>query len=153
MNIELTQEEFKALFDLVYAGNVLINGMRSVEERIAPHAALEQKIFSMAKDNGMEDAVAYDEEFKEYMPTHTYEASEVNGYIDAYDDQVFWEELVVRMARRDALNILGDENPDMSKVELNNLQLQLEEKYEEEVEYHGIERLKVVEMPLQSQPR
>ena len=153
MNLELTKEEFKILFDLVYAGNVLVNGMRSVEERIAPYSEMEQKIFALAKENGLEDAIEYSEEFKEYMPTRMYEAGEINEYIDNYDDQVFWEELVVRMARRDALNELGDVNPDMSKAELNALQDKLEEKYEEEIEYHGIERLKVVEMPLQSQAK
>ena len=150
MNIELTKEEFKALFDLVYAGNVLVNSMRSVEERIKPHAEMEQKIFALAKECGMEDAVEYDEEYGEYMPTRIYEATEINEYIDTYDDQVFWEELIVRLARRDALNELGDVNPDMSKAELNSLQDKLEEKYEEEIEYHGIDRLKVVQAPLQS---
>ncbi|MEG0950606.1 MAG: hypothetical protein RSE96_01620, partial [Niameybacter sp.] len=108
MELKCTKEEFKALFDLVYAGNLLINGMREVDERIAPHSEMEQKIFAMAKEFGCEEFVEFDEEFNEYMPTRAYENSEVNDYIDAYEDKVFWEELVVRMSRRQALNELGD---------------------------------------------
>lgn len=150
MNIEFTKEEFATLLDLVYAGNIMVNGLRSYEERITPYSELEQKIFALTKEIGLEDTVIYDEEFKEYMPTRTYEEGAINEYIDAYDDKVFWEELVVRLARRDALNELGDINPDMSKGELNQKQLDLEEFYEEEVEYHGLSRLKIVEQPMAS---
>ncbi|MGL4345408.1 MAG: hypothetical protein ACRCTE_09430 [Cellulosilyticaceae bacterium] len=143
MKIECTKEEFKALLDLVYAGNLLINGMRSKEERVADHAQMEQEIFAMAKDYGIEDAVAYDEEFEEYMPTHAYENGTCAEYIDAYEDNVFWEELTLRMARRDALSILTDENPEMPKAELNALQLRLEDEYEEEFSENGLYHLKV----------
>ena len=61
MEIKCTKEEFKVLLDLVYAGNLLINGMREVDERIAPHAELEQKIFAMAKEFGLEDYIEFDE--------------------------------------------------------------------------------------------
>ena len=132
MEIKCTKEEFKVLLDLVYAGNLLINGMREVDERIAPHAEL-------------------DEEFKEYMPTRAYENSEINDYIDAYEDKVFWEELVVRMARRQALNELGDENPDMTNAELRNRQIELEEYYEDEFIENGIYHLKWIKPEIQSE--
>ena len=32
-----------------------------------------------------------------------YEEDEFNNYIDEYDTSVFWDELVMRLARRDAL--------------------------------------------------
>lgn len=143
MKIECTKEEFSVLLDLVYAGNLLINGMRSKEERVQPYADMEQTIFKMAESFGIEDVVAYDEEFEEYMPTHTYENSEFTELIDAYEDNVFWEELTLRMARRDALSILTDEDPEMPKSELNKLQLRLEDEYEQEFSENGIYHLKV----------
>lgn len=142
MELKCSKEEFKILMDLVYAGNLLINGMREVDERIAPYSDMEQRLFAMAKEHGYEDCIAYDEEYKEYMPTHTYENSELADYIDAYEDRVFWEELVVRMARRQALNELGDENPDMSNAELRNRQIELEEYYEDAFIESGIYHLK-----------
>lgn len=151
MEIKCTKEEFKALLDLVYAGNLLVNGMRDVEERIAPHADIEQKIFAMAKDFGFEECVEFDEEFKEYMPTRAYENSEINDYVDAYEDKVFWEELVVRMARRQALNELGDENPDMTNAELRERQIELEEYYEDEFIENGIYHLKWIKPEIQSE--
>ncbi len=145
MNLELTNEEFRTLFDLVYAGNLIINGMRAKEERIQPYSTLEQKIFDKVGELGIENLVEFQDEFKEYMPTISYE-EEIGKFVDVYDEQVFYDELVVRLARRDALNKLGDENPNMSKEQLMKLQLEFEDIYDEELEYHGISRLKI--MPL-----
>lgn len=151
MELKCTKEEFKALLDLVYAGNLLINGMREVDERILPHSEMEQKIFAMAKEFGYEELIEFDDEFNEYMPTRAYENSEVNDYIDAYEDKVFWEELVVRMARRQALNELGDESPDMTSAELRQRQIELEEYYEDEFIENGIYHLKWIRPEIQSE--
>ncbi|OOB79692.1 MAG: hypothetical protein ATN33_05135 [Epulopiscium sp. Nele67-Bin001] len=140
MNLALTDEEFKTLIDLVYVGNFVINGMRDSQDKIKSPFALEQKIFSLANS----EVAKYDKEFNEYMPTAQYEASKVGEWIDAYDDRVFFEELVVRLARRDALNKLGDEDPEMTQTKLDETQLQFEEIYDEELEYHGLTRFKIV---------
>jgi len=80
------------------------------------------------------------------MPTSDYEEEGVDEYIDAYDTQVFWEELVMRLARRDGLNYVGDVDPDMTKAQLKEMQMNLEEKYEEEIQEHGLARLKIVKL-------
>lgn len=146
MKFECTKEEFKVLMDLVYAGNLLINGPKSKEERIERYAEMEQKLFEMAESFGCGELVEYDEEFKEYMPTHEYEEDEFNEFIDEYDTQVFWDELVMRLARRDALNYAGDVDQNITKAALREMQIGLEEKYEEEIETHGLMRLKIVEL-------
>lgn len=145
MTIKITKEEFKALLGLVYAGNTVVNGLRSYEERIKEYSDIEQKIFSLADEFGLNDVVVYDEDFKEYMPTRAYEGSKINDYVDEYDDAVFWEELIVRLARRDALNVLADEEPDMSKEKLAKLQIELEDKYEEILSEGGFSDLKLKE--------
>ncbi len=145
MKLECTKEEFKVLMDLVYAGNLLINGPRSKEERIERYSDMEQKMFAMAKEEfGLEELVEYDEEFEEYMPTHEYEEDEFNEYIDEYDTSVFWEELVMRLARRDALNYAGDVDQNVSPAALRQMQLKWEEQYEEEIADNGIMNLKIV---------
>lgn len=146
MKIECTKEEFKVLMDLVYAGNLLINGTRSQEERVEAYADMEQQMFKMSKEFGLEGLVEYSEEFNEYMPTHEYEEDEFNDYIDAYDTSVFWDELVMRLARRDALNYAGDVDQNITKAALKEMQLKLEEKYEEEIEANGLMNLKIVKL-------
>ena len=146
MKFEYTKEEFKTLMDLVYAGNLLINGPRSKEERVAKYANMEQEIFKMASSFGIEGLIEYSDEFKEYMPTHEYEEDEFNNYIDDYDTSVFWEELVMRLARRDALNYAGDVDQNITRVALKEMQLGFEEKYEEEIEANGIMNLKIVRL-------
>ena len=147
MKIECTKEEFKALMDLVYAGNLLINGTRSKEERVEQYASMEQMMFKIAKEEyGLDELVEYSEEYEEYMPTHEYEEDEFNDYIDAYDTSVFWEELVMRLARRDALNYAGDVDQNITKAALKEMQLGFEEKYEEEIEANGLMNLKIVKL-------
>ena len=146
MKFECTKEEFKTLMDLVYAGNLLINGPRSKEERIQQYANMEQEIFKMASSFGIEGLIEYSDEFKEYMPTHEYEEDEFNNYIDEYDTSVFWDELVMRLARRDALNYAGDVDQNITRAALKEMQLGLEEKYQEEIEANGIMNLKIVRL-------
>ena len=146
MKIECTKEEFKTLMDLVYAGNLLINGPRSKEERVEAYAHMEQEIYKMAKSFGLEGLIEYSDEFNEYMPTHEYEEDEFNNYIDEYDTSVFWDELVMRLARRDALNYAGDVDQNITRAALKEMQLGLEEKYEEEIEANGIMNLKIVKL-------
>lgn len=144
MKIECTKEEFKVLLDMVYAGNVLINSMRSQEEKIEEYANMEQFFLSKAKEYGLENIAEYDEEYSEYIPTREYEYEDFNGYIDEYETRVFWEELIMRLARRDALNYAGDVDQDITKAALKEMQLKLEDKYEEEIEANGIMNLKVI---------
>ncbi len=144
MKIECTKEEFKVLLDMVYAGNVLINSMRSQEEKIEEYANMEQFFLSKAKEYGLENIAEYDEEYSEYIPTREYEDEDFNGYIDEYETRVFWEELIMRLARRDALNYAGDVDQDITKAALKEMQLKLEDKYEEEIEANGIMNLKVI---------
>lgn len=146
MKIECTKEEFKTLMDLVYAGNLLINGPRSKEERIQQYADMEQAIYKMASEFGLEGLVEYSDEYEEYMPTHEYEEDEFNNYIDEYDTSVFWDELVMRLARRDALNYAGDVDQNITRAALKEMQLGFEEKYEEEIEANGIMNLKIVKL-------
>lgn len=142
MEFKCTKEEFKTLLDLVYAGNLLINSMKDSDNKSQPHHEMEQMVFKLAKDYGYEELITFDEEYNEYTPSHVYEKDEMNDAIDAYEDRVFWEELVVRMARKEALNELGDENPDMTSAELRNRQVQLEEYYEDEFIESGLYHLK-----------
>ena len=144
MKIECTKEEFKVLLDMVYAGNILINSMRSQEEKIEEYANMEQFFLSKAKEYGLENIAEYDEEYSEYIPTREYEDEDFNGYIDEYETRVFWEELIMRLARRDALNYTGDVDQDITKAALKEMQLKLEDKYEEEIEANGIMNLKVI---------
>ncbi len=146
MKIECTKEEFKTLMDLVYAGNLLINGTRLQAERIKNYSDMEQMIYKMAEAFELGDLVEYSEEFGEYMPTHEYEEDEFNDYIDEYDTSVFWEELVMRLARRDALNYAGDVDQNVTKAALKEMQLGFEEKYQEEIEANGLMNLKIVRL-------
>ena len=69
---------------------------------------------------------------------------EYRPFIDEFEDETFWTELTDRLADRDMLRILGDKKIlKMTPEERFMTHHDFEEKYEEEFEEHGIERLEI----------
>ena len=56
MNMELTQNEFRLLLDLVYVGNWVMNSARG-NDRIEPYDQLQEKLFSLCGREGMPSLV------------------------------------------------------------------------------------------------
>ena len=85
----------------------------------------------------------YDEELEKYFPTREHdENSPARPFIDEFEDETFWEELIDRLADRDLLHLLGDKKIlKMSAEERFMAHHDFEEKYEKEFEERGIERL------------
>ena len=66
----------------------------------------------------------------------------MSQYIDDYDNQTFWEELIERLANRDFLAKYGEEAIQKMSFEERFTKFQeFEERYDEEFEDHGIERI------------
>jgi hypothetical protein len=68
----------------------------------------------------------------------------VEQYIDEYNSDVFWDELIHRLARRDLIREYGEENViNMSLEQLIEKEQQFIEKYDEEFAKNGIEYLEI----------
>ena len=142
MNIELSQKEYAALCQLVNLGHYMVNGIRT--EPVKEYDDLEQKIYSKAKDAGV-DGIEYDEELKGYYPTQEWE-DELQEYIVEYEDIVFWEELSERLAKRDLLVEYSDrEIESMHEDEYLDKLFEIEAEYTEIFEEDGIKNLVVQE--------
>jgi len=148
MKIEFTREEYKCLVDMLYIAEWVQNA-HSVEDdpRAEPYEKLEQKIYSYAKDMGLEDLIEFDSEHEKYYPTRKFEET---GYhrecIDEYDNKTFWEDLISRLANRDLIRQMGGvENlSKLSFEERIQKTLTLEKKYSSEFEKRGLDGVNIV---------
>jgi hypothetical protein len=144
MDISFTKEQYENLVKLIYLGEWMINGIRT-DDRIKKFEDLEQYIYSFYKDFGLEKYVEYDEKSKKFFPTNELEMeSDVEGYRLDYEDEVFWDELIDRLARRDFIRQYGEKV--IKKMEWKERMEKEDpfiERYDDEFQKHGIERLEI----------
>lgn len=146
MKINFTKKQFENLLKLVYLGNWMANAYRT-DDIIKKYEELENYVFSFAKEFGFAEYV--DDELADegkFFPTRVFEETDVNELHDEYDDETFWDEILDRLTDRDFVRKYGIEAiKKMSSEERWEKMGEFEEKYAEEMEKYGIERLEIGE--------
>jgi len=143
VTIELTEKQYKNLLKLVYLGEWLSQSY--AEEPSEDILDTVEAVYKLAKDSGAEKMVEFDKEIGKHFPTAKME-EEMLEYIDDYDDNIFWDELVDRMSEKDLINKFGEKKVGkMSFEDRIEEEAQFIEKYEDEFAENGIERLKIQE--------
>lgn len=142
MKINFTKRQFRTLLDLVYVGDFIINGIREHDEQIKEYEEIIQYVYSFAKKMGCGNLVKYSREYDEYHETREFEESLVYELIEEYDDYVFWEELVSRLAKRDVGKEI-EEIDDISHDEVVKMLWSREEIYEKEFYKNGLDNIRV----------
>jgi len=144
IEIKFTKTQYENLIKLVYLGNWMINAIRT-DDRIKKYEDIEQYIYSFAKEVGLDKYIEFDNELNKFFPTKEFEDdTDVDKYREEYDNETFWDELIDRLARRDFIKEYGD-----NVIRKMTLKEQIEkehpfiEKYEEEFERYGVERLEI----------
>lgn len=142
MEIKFTKEQYENLMKLVYLGNWMVNAIRT-DDRVEKYDELKHYIFSFAKDAGLDRYIDYDEKSGKYYPSIELEQdAEIEQYMDDYNDENFWEDLIHNLARRDLIEAYGEDAiKKMSLGELFEKEEPFIEKYADEVETHGIKNL------------
>lgn len=141
MKINFTNTQFKTLMKIVFLGNHIVNGPRVDDEIIKEFNDIEQYIYSFHKDFKLDNWIEKSIEYNEFFPTSELE-DEVMDYIEFYDDDVFHEELIYNLGRRDFFNQYGEEN--IQKMDLKE-RIEKEQpfidKYYKEILYNGIKNI------------
>jgi len=145
MKIHLTKKEYKALLDMLYITHAVLHGFHmDTREETLKYWELEQKLYSFTKGFDAEDLVSYDNKYQEYMPTRKFDdETPAKKHLEEYDKEVFWDELIESLAKRDLIEKHGPEI--MQQIlkdeavfnELRNYKI----KYSEEFEKNGIKNL------------
>lgn len=148
MQIEITEEEYGKLLDLLSIANSVLTGHKGQDPRTEEYVQLIQKLYALAKETDQGGKIAYDRELGRYVPVKKFEeSSDAQSFLDEYTDEVFWHELIYRLTERDVERQAGgyEKTLTMTPEERFDLETPVEEKYLEEFEKHGIERLEIVE--------
>lgn len=98
MNIELTEQQYRYLLDLVYVGNWVMNSARE-NDRIREYDQVESLIFSHAPAHGMKKLVELLD--GEIIPSRAFADGGIHEAIADYEDVAFYEILAEEMALRD----------------------------------------------------
>jgi hypothetical protein len=146
MQIELTKKEYELLLDMLYIADWVMNANVIGElEEAKPYQNLEQKIFSLAKDNGLEEYIVWDEKLRKYFPTIKFdEERPAMEFIEIFENESFWEELIERLAARDLVKKYGEDKVKKMRPEERFRELdKIEEKYSSEFETNGLDNIQI----------
>lgn len=148
--VEFSRDQFETLLKLAYTGDWVINAVR-VGNKEYPHIEEYQKlteyIYSKAEDFGLENLIDFDRSSGKYYPSRRLEEDEeMRYYIDYYEDDVFFNDLVARFEDRDFFRAYGEEAiSKMSVKERFHKRQPFYEKYFDEFSVNDIERLEIVD--------
>jgi len=148
MKIDLTEKQFESLLKLCYIGNWMSNAQRTGakdDPMIKEYEAIYELVQSHAPKFGFGDLVQWDEECKRYFATADFEeAEDTHGLIDEYDENIFWDDLIEKLADRDFSNTYSEkEREKMNFEEFYKKRQPFEEKWGNEIYKHGITKLDI----------
>ena len=98
MNIELTEQQFRYLLDLVYIGNWVLNSTRG-DDRIKEYDQVESLVFSHCLRHKMSKLVELYQ--GELIPSRAFVDGGIHEAIETYEDILFYELLAEELALRD----------------------------------------------------
>ncbi|PJZ47927.1 hypothetical protein [Leptospira saintgironsiae] len=145
MKIEFTPEQYETLLKSTAISSWMINAFNEGDEELNSYAELEQYILSFAKDFGKQEFVDYDAADNVYFPTRKFEdQTDIFDIISDYDNELFWDELIHRMARRDFLQEYGETGvASMAIEERIEKEAPYISKYEEVFTNQGLENIDI----------
>ncbi len=144
MQISLSRQQLETLLKSVYVGGWVINGIREPGDEIREFAELEQYLYSVAYGAGVTSCVEADPALGRLFPTKEFEDA-LLPFVDAYDDEAFWTGLADRLADRDFVETHGDAIAQMDQDERFTRLQRFVDKYEKELEKHGVDRLRIAD--------
>jgi hypothetical protein len=143
MKIELTPEQFKTLLKSAYLARWIAT-YRNAED-LEEYVALEDYLFSLAEECGLERFAEYNEEIDGYVPSYEFEEeTNIKEIINEYEDSIFWDQLISRLVYRDLLRTFGEDIKNLDREEILKVQENIVRAYLQEFSKNGIENLEVV---------
>jgi len=141
ITVVFSPEQYERLMKLAYCGNWLINSHR--DNPLKPYEEIEQIILRKAKDAGLTKYLDPDEVDGEIFTNRAFEEeTDIQRFIEEYDDETFWQELIDRLARRDVIAEHG--LPLIEKMgwrERAEKEHPFIQKYEKEFSEHGLDHI------------
>jgi len=144
MKINFTTAEYRLLLDLIYMADWILHAHDSEDRSdTQKYSDLFQKLMSHAKEMGCGNWVNFDPRLKTYSESFAFETeSSALNYIEEFEDNTFWDELISRLAHQDAMTELKPSNSsDIDTEELFAAISKAEDKWSQEFEAFGLDRI------------
>lgn len=144
MKIELSQEEYQLLLEMVCTADYVYSVyFKERDQDREKYHTVQQKIMSYANLFKRGSLVKWDEKSKQFIPSDEfYEEVSSIRFIEEFEINTFWEQLIERLAMRDLFNHFGEDKvQQMDDKEFFQNRSQFREKYEEEFEKNGIQNI------------
>jgi hypothetical protein len=142
MTLNLTPGEYRSLLKVVFLGNWMANAYR--ETPLPEFDNVEQLIMSRASTFGADELVEFDPKKKVWALKREFE-DEMHEQVNEYNIEALYDELGYWLARRDLVNEIGEGKAEqMTPAGLASAAEPYLEKYDEEFEENGIERIGII---------
>ncbi|MBO93351.1 MAG: hypothetical protein CMI32_00425 [Opitutales bacterium] len=143
MKIDFTEKEYRSLVDLLSLATFMLEGYgRGGNSHKTACFEVEQKIFSYAEDAGCRNLIERDPNTGSHLRKWSKDRSEkVAAFLDEYNDDCFWDELIIRMAERDFNSHISVESTDGQSLSAEDKRRRLDElerSYEAEFMANGL---------------
>lgn len=149
MNVDISKEEYSKLLELLHMASWVMHAHENeTDPRREPYDAVIQKFYALAKNMGQDHLIAYRSDAHVYAPTVEFENTAQSWeFVDEFMDDTFWDELVHRLAERDIARTVGglEKTDNLTMTERFTIEAPVLQKYTQEFDAHGIERLEIVE--------
>jgi len=143
MKINFTKKQYQILLKIIFCGNWILNAQKIGDDIDEEIESLCSYVKSFAKEFGLEDWIQYDKDMKSFYLTQEKEF-EFHDFIEKYEEERFWTELLDRLVARDIrVKYTEEEWKSFDMKEKFEIRMNLEKKYEEEFEKNGLENFKL----------
>lgn len=142
MKLELTDNQYRDLIELLFYGNWIANASRTGaegDEKIEKYEKLQEYLFSHAKHFNADDFVINED--NEFYTTLEFE-ERLMPIVEEYDEYTFWEQISNKLAKRDLLREIGSVR--QLKEMHRERMYEIEEQYEIEFEKNGLKNLVIM---------
>lgn len=143
MKINFTKKEYRTLVDLIFLGDMVVNGIRVGDDNVKEYEELREYLYSFAEQMGCEDIIQLDKQFNQHFETREYEEGKVQDYLKEYDNEIFWNEMASRLAMRDIERTQRISAEELDHQEMIKNVWSREETYLEEFEKNGLKNVNV----------
>jgi hypothetical protein len=145
MKVSFTPKEYARLLELAHLG-LWVAGARPDDPATMPerYSAIAQKAFALAEPLGCADLVEVDVN-GQYFPNEKLTKGPAHEKIEQFIENIFWSELVGRLAERDLRSELGPTKlgDELTEEEEQRLSA-IEDSYWREFETSGVDHLVVL---------
>jgi hypothetical protein len=142
MKINFTKKEYQLLVTMIEIADWVLTANDDTEKQeTKPYNEIRKKILSHFKEMDMEDC--YQEDDGDYYETLEYEqTAKSTQFIEQYNEDFFWEELINKLVERDFYQKFGDQEVDMETriAEITAF----EEIYVNEINQNGLENVMIL---------